>query len=377
MNPPTILEENWQTLLGLLPFNWREMARDYGAVRRLRGIHDEETLLRLLLLHVARGFSLRETVAIARNANLASISDVALLNRLRSSEQWLWAMCKSLFLENAQGGPATVALEDVHFKSVDGSIIREPGKTGSQWALHYSLRLPSLECDEFTLRPAKGKEARGESFKNFAVQKGDCLIGDRVYANAPGIHYVADRGGHVLVRVNTGALYFQDTDGKDFDLLKQVRTLRVAGQSNEWEVQIAHPEGESKKALAGRVIVVRKTQVAADQAKKKLKRNASKKQYDLKPETLEYANYVIIFTDLSAARLSSAQAFAWYRLRWQIELFFKRFKSLANAGHLPKRDDSSARSWLYGKLLVCLLAEKLTRQARDFSPWGCELQAAP
>ena len=159
--------------------------------------------------------------------------------------------------------------------------------------------------------------------------------------------------------------------------MKQVRTLRVAGQSNEWEVQIAHPEGESKKALAGRVIVVRKTQVAADQAKKKLKRNASKKQYDLKPETLEYANYVIIFTDLSAARLSSAQAFAWYRLRWQIELFFKRFKSLANAGHLPKRDDSSARSWLYGKLLVCLLAEKLTRQARDFSPWGCELQAAP
>ena len=54
MNPPTILEENWQTLLGLLPFNWREMARDYGAVRRLRGIRDEETLLRLLLLHVAR-----------------------------------------------------------------------------------------------------------------------------------------------------------------------------------------------------------------------------------------------------------------------------------------------------------------------------------
>ena len=90
-------------------------------------------------------------------------------------------------------------------------------------------------------------------------------------------------------------------------------------------------------------------------------------------ETLEYAKYVMIFTDLSADQISCGEVLTWYRMRWQIELLFKRLKSLANTGHLPKHDDGSARSWLYGKLLVCLLTEKLVRYARDFSPWGCRL----
>ena len=58
----------------------------------------------------------------------------------------------------------------------------------------------------------------------------------------------------------------------------------------------------------------------------------------------------------------------WYRLRWQVELVFKRFKSLAQLGHLPKYDDDSAKAWLYGKLFVALLVEKLLHHARAISP---------
>lgn len=371
MEIPAVLDENWATILSLLPPNWREMGRDFGAIKRLRGIPDEEALLRLLLLHVGRGLSLRETVAIAKQAQLASISDVALLKRLRSSEQWLWALCKSLFLENSEEDSVR-SPSKVQFKSVDGSIIREPGKTGSQWLLHYALRMPSLECAEFTLLPSKGNEAKGESFKNFSVERGDCLIGDRVYANAPGIFHVANKGGHVLVRINTGSLILQTPSGKPFELLEKVRLLEEAGETQEWEAQVPDPD-EKDRALIGRVIAVRKTQTATDAAIKKLKRDASKKQYQLKPETLEYAKYVMIYTDLRAEQLDTLDVLTWYRMRWQIELLFKRLKSLARAGHLPKYDDSSARSWLYGKFLVCLLTEKLVRNARDFSPWGCQL----
>jgi IS4 transposase len=55
-------------------------------------------------------------------------------------------------------------------------------------------------------------------------------------------------------------------------------------------------------------------------------------------------------------------------MRWQIELAFKRLKSLAQLGHLPKHDNRSSRAWLYGKLLVVLLAQKLIRIGRDISP---------
>ena len=64
----------------------------------------------------------------------------------------------------------------------------------------------------------------------------------------------------------------------------------------------------------------------------------------------------------------------WYRFRWQIELVFKRFKQIAQLGHLPKQDPESAKAWLYGKLFVALLTDKLLAQARALSPWGYCLQ---
>jgi hypothetical protein len=49
---------------------------------------------------------------------------------------------------------------------------------------------------------------------------------------------------------------------------------------------------------------------------------------------------------------------------------FKRLKSLAQLGHLPKQDEQSSRAWLYGKLFVALLTQKLVRTGREISPWG-------
>jgi hypothetical protein len=60
------------------------MARPSGAVERWRGFPSPDVLLRMLLLHVAKGYSLRETVVRAMLANWTDISDVALLKRLRN-----------------------------------------------------------------------------------------------------------------------------------------------------------------------------------------------------------------------------------------------------------------------------------------------------
>ena len=65
---------------------------------------------------------------------------------------------------------------------------------------------------------------------------------------------------------------------------------------------------------------------------------------------------------------STTEVLELYRRRWQIELLFKRLKSLAFIGHVPKHDARSSRSWLYGKLLVTLVTEKLIRVGRDISP---------
>ncbi len=59
-----------------------------------------------------------------------------------------------------------------------------------------------------------------------------------------------------------------------------------------------------------------------------------------------------------------------YRYRWQIELAFKRLKSLLQLGHLKKMDPVGAKAWLQGKLFVATLVEMLIATGERFSPWG-------
>jgi hypothetical protein len=179
----------------------------------------------------------------------------------------------------------------------------------------------------------------------------------------------------VLLRVNTGALPLYRATGKTFPLLKQLGSLREAGEVGEWNVVVHAP----KMNVMGRLCAIRKSELAIQEAIRKLRRQETKQGTRTKPETLEFAKYVLVFTTFPDT-FSAVKVLDWYRLRWQIELAFKRLKSLAQLGHLPKYDEESSRAWLYGKLFVALLTEKLTRIGRDFSPWGYfleELRAEP
>jgi hypothetical protein len=360
-------QENWQTLLSLFPPQWREHAGDSGAVERLRGFSSAEALLRTLLLHIASGFSLRETAVQAKLAQLANVSDVALLKRLRNSEEWLRRLCVDLLREN--GMALATQARKKRLRIVDGTIVREPGKTGSQWRILYSLQLPALSCDFFEVSATAG-QGTGESFRRLPIEPQELVLGDAGYWSTAGIAFVRQRGADVLVRVNPHNFPAYGEQGRRVALLSRLRAIRQAGELGEWKVEL---RGENV-SVQGRVCAIRKSELAIQQAHRRLQRLASKRQMTLKPETLEYAKYVIVFTTLAAE--SAGEVLECYRLRWQIELAFKRMKTLAHLGHLPKHDDRSARAWLYGKLLVALLTQKLIRVGRDISPWGYSLQVA-
>ncbi|MDE2644557.1 MAG: transposase [Bacteroidota bacterium] len=116
--------------------------------------------------------------------------------------------------------------------------------------------------------------------------------------------------------------------------------------------------------------VVKRTRASAQKAFTQIQKTAHRKGKTPIEETFRFARYVIVFTTFPPDSFSASEVLQWYRLRWQVELVFKRFKSLAQFGHLPKYDEESAKAWLYGKLLVALLTEKIVRHARTFSPWG-------
>ncbi len=365
------MDEDWSLLVSMLPARWRELARETGATKGLRQDKDEESCLRILLLHLACGYSLRETAVRARAAHLAELSDVALFKRLRKSKEWLHALCRALLSERA---PLTGRLAAGSLRLIDATIVQEPGPTGSSWRLHYSLRWPQLTCDHFALMSHRGS-GTGESLEHFPVARGEHLVADRAYAHYPGLSSVVAQGGQVTVRFNPRAIRLLDRAGQLFALAAKLRGLKKTGQVACWDVQVTGAQGQDP--IAGRLCVVRKSQTAIGRARGKVKRTASRNGTNLQEETLFFAEYVMVFTTTTASVLSPAEVLELYRLRWQIELVFKRFKQLAQLGHLPKEDAESSQAWLYGKLFAALLTERLIQRAESFSPWGYDVAPPP
>jgi hypothetical protein len=370
---PTLADQNWTFLLKLLPSDWEASARTTGAVKRLRGFDSVDQLLRALLLHVGLGCSLRETVVVAKAAGWLEMSDVALLKKLRQSEKWLQGLCVGLLTDSAMVLPSGQGLR---IRLIDGTHVKEPGQTGSQWRVHFSLRVPDWSCDYFRLTSSDG-EGNGESLRQFPVRPKDCLIADRGYAHAAGILHVHQKGGYVIVRHNAQTLPVEEEDGTAVEVLTWLRGLSQSGQVGSRWVFIRGADG-ARARVRVRLCAVRKSDEAVVASQRKLRRRAQQKSQELRPETLEYAHWVMVLTTVPAELFSDVQVLEWCRVRWQIELAFKRLKSLAGFGHLPKYDPISSRAWLYGKLLVALLTEKMQRYANAFSPWGgrwCEQEA--
>ncbi len=129
------------------------------------------------------------TAVHAKLAGTADVSDVTLLNRLRQSEDWLRQLCQELWRES--GVNLEPALKGKPVRVVDATVVKEPGKTGGQWRIHYSMRLPRLECDQFDSTQTHGKTT-GEKLGRFKFQKGELILADAGYSNPLGIAAVVN-----------------------------------------------------------------------------------------------------------------------------------------------------------------------------------------
>jgi hypothetical protein len=359
-------DESWMLLLSLLPSGWEQQAVLCGAVERLRGFRSTGDLLRVLLMHVGKGYSLRETAVRARQSGLADVSDVALLLRLRHVERWWRQLCVALLEESGWSVGADPRVWNL--RALDGTLVKEPGRTGTQWRLHYSLRLPSLECDCFEITPAQGS-GMGEKLERLAIAPMDLILADRGFCRPEGVAAVVRKGAALIVRLHSTSLPLYEGNRR-LAVLERVRQLTQPGQIGEWPIHVRTAGG----AIQGRLCALRKSEIAASQSERRVTRKTQKNgSQTTRPDTLELARYVLLFTTAPVSDFSAAEVLELYRSRWQIELAFKRLKTLAQLGHLPKHDEHAARGWLYGKLLLALLSQKLARHGRAFSPWGYSL----
>ena len=80
--------------------------------------------------------------------------------------------------------------------------------------------------------------------------------------------------------------------------------------------------------MPGRVCAVKKSRQAAEESQRRVRRKAQKNGNKILQQTLEAAQYVFVFTTVDVSALATSRVLEFYRGRWQVELVFKRLKSL-------------------------------------------------
>jgi hypothetical protein len=330
-------------------------ARRDGALRRRRGVKSAEDLLRLALAYGPGGRSLRMMSAEAAAWGIADISDVALLKRFRGCGDWLMGLCERLL---AGAGRAGVGGHPVRL--MDASRIEGPGN--SCWRLHLLWDAEVQRISEMAVTALD----EGERLGKLRVQPGELRIGDRAYPRPDGLRQMREAGAEVLVRLTWKSLHLLDDKARALDWTAVLERAAREGVL-DMAVQVSKPRGRFEP-LPLRLVIVRKPPDVAETSRKRARRAADKAQHKVDPRTLAAAGHMMLITSLDARAFPPERLCELYRVRWQVELAFKRLKSILRLDRLPARDPGLARAWIAAHLLLALLIEDTAAELAESSP---------
>jgi hypothetical protein len=350
-----IYDNEWRLLAGLLPADIEELAVQTGALVRRREIRSGLDLVRIALAYAQDDASLRGLSAWASEANIASLSDQAILKRLRGSVGLLREVCSRLL--PFDGGLA----EGLRMVLVDSTTVCRRRSAGTDFRVHVNYAASSGRLCGVQLTRADG----GEALDRLPCGPGDLLVADQGYPSRPRLAHARSEGAHFAVRFYPPNLPLQDLSGHRVDANELCAHLEV-GQVVD--IDLCTVPTKDAPSVAGRLVAVRKTD---ENERRQIARSRKNSGKEPSAQTKLAARYVQIFTSLSREQADSALVLETYRMRWQVEMAFKRAKGVVSLGETAARDMELCEAKILAKLLLLLLIQKYET---TFFPWGYALR---
>jgi hypothetical protein len=358
MTPESLVSQDWHGVVARLGGGetLKTTARETKAFVRPREIKTAVDLLRLILAYCLGEKGLRLTAAWAASIGLVDISNVALLQRLRNCGDWL-----ALLIGQVLARAAPAASDGRLIRIIDATSVPQAGSAAKRenklWRIHSAFDLPRERFGHLELTD----EREGERLDRIAVIKGEIRIGDAAHLQPDRMAHVLDQGGDFLVRAGWKNARWLDPRGREIDIIAVLGEARDRGLVDQ-PIWIGRKGGAP---LRVRLVAVKKPPQAAAEGRRKARRNAQREGYQLSKKALLAADWVILVTSLKPEEFTTEDILALYRLRWRIELAFKRLKSLVGLRGPPGVDERSAKPYLLAHLLTILLLEPLIDEFED------------
>ena len=349
------------------------LARQTGFVQRLRSLKPA-ALARTMSL-----FLLREpNASFAQLARELDISSPALSERLSEPEApaFLLALLRTalsqlaetttqrvnipllqrfngVYLTDATSVPLPATLAESFPGYGGGTHPGDPSATAAAKIL-LRWRLDTSRCDELLTDAATTSDLRLQQ-RLPALPAGALSIADLGFYDAEDLGQLSARGVHWLTRLPTTiCVGAQQADRELADWLNQ---FDPATESWEGELTVG-----KVTPLRTRVMVQRCPPEVAAERRRKLHVAARRRGRTVSPRQLTLCDWWVLATDLPPEKLTAREATELYRSRWQIELVFKRWKSLGHLAVPRQGDPHRALATLYGLLLGLLIVDWLAIQ---------------
>jgi len=341
------------------------LARQTKAFQRPRGVRSGTDLLRLALAWGPGAYWLQQVAAWAGEQGIADLTDEALIQRLHGAVAFLQAVAGQLLTRVG----AAPCWHGRVLRIADSTSLSKPASQGTDWRIHgvYDLGLGGFTHLEIT------DSHGGEALDRGKPVAGEIRTADRGFANAQSWQrflQASEGQPDFIVRMRWNTIRLLDAADERFDIIAWLQAL--PRESETHEITLRAQSGQQQTPIQIRLIARRKTPPAIEAAHKHLRQQASRKQTQLDPRSLIAAEYLILATSLPAADFPATEVLAAYRLRWQIELAFKRLKSLLKIGEIRTRTEAGTQCWLYAHLIVALLCDDLSQDVLAFFPSGAD-----
>jgi hypothetical protein len=297
--------------------------------------------------------SFRESAALAGDAGIAELSDKAVERRSRKMGDWLAHILAALLAERP-GQPGWAGGNELELPLVDGSVICAPGKA-QDWRLHARYDPGRGRFADLVLTTTREAEAAGRT----RICPGRVLIMDRGYARVRNFKAVLAGGGDFITRISWGSVKLYDAEGERVDLTALLADTTETRDIPVWIKGIA---------CAPRLVIQPLPAEAAERQRARRMRKANKNSRKINPRTLQAAGFLMLLTSLAADNQPAERVTALYRDRWQVEIGFKRLKTLGRLDELPSADPVLARTWLLAHLIAAVLTDDLANEIVGFPP---------
>ena len=342
-----LVGDDWLQVCGRIPVDIEALAKETKAIQRKREVKSAPDLLRLVLAYAVCDWTLHLVGAWATMIGLGHLSDVAARQRLRKAHVWLGRIIGAWLAQRQ----SELVRRPVRVRLNDATTVSGPGSRGIDWRLHATFDLGVCCLKDVEVTDVKG----GETLTRHTAQAGEIHVADRGYAHPKGLGALWASLAYLVVRLNAHNVPLETADGQRFDLVHWLQA-EATDQPREVPVWVTTPQGR----FEARLIAQGLPEPAVEAARRRLRRNSHKKGHTPSQASLVTAGFLLVLTNLPALTWPAQQVLALYRLRWQVELLFKRLKGILNLDHLRAKDPVLAQVYLLGKLVGALLLEDWT-----------------